>query len=72
MARMSARFIGLELGKSAKEVYAILHQLGLVEKDKYGDWIVTVAGREVTGAMSRGDYSVPTFDLDTIKGLIKD
>ena len=70
MTRMSARFIGLELGKSAKEVYAILQQLGLVEKDKYGDWIVTVAGRELTGAMSRGDYSVPTFDFDTIKGLI--
>lgn len=70
MGRMSARFIGLELGMKTSTVYECLRNAGLVVKDKFGDWIVTPAGRAMTGAMSKGDYSVPTFDFDVIKQLL--
>lgn len=70
MTRMCAKFIGLELGMDTQEVYAALCELGLVEKNKDGNWIVTVSGCEATGAMSRGNCPVPTFDFETIRALI--
>lgn len=65
--RMSARYIGKEVGKSAKWVYEMWKDMGIVIKDKYGDWILTDAGRALNGKMSKfSDFSVPTFKAEEI------
>lgn len=66
MSRMSARFIGLKVGLSTKDVYEMWQGMGVVTKDKFGDWVLTEAGRALGGKSSKGDYSVPTFKFDTI------
>ena len=41
--------------------------MGLVIKDKFGDWVLTDLGRSIGGKMSSGNrLSVPTFDADFI------
>ena len=67
IGRMSAKFLGREVGLGTKDVYDIWDKMGLVQKDKWGDWTLTQLGREMGGKMSEGSrLSVPTFDFDTI------
>lgn len=68
MGRKSARFIAEMLTNyTTKDVYEIWKDMGIVVKDKFGDWIVTDLGRSLGGKMSNGDrLSVPTFNADFI------
>ncbi len=67
MSKMSARFVGREVGKDAKWVYGMWKDMGLVEKDKFGDWILTAKGKKAGGDMSNGPkLSVPIFDFNDI------
>ena len=45
MSRMSARFIGHKVGLPTKDVYSMWERMGLVVKDKFGDWVLTEAGK---------------------------
>lgn len=72
MARKSARFFEYDLGMSAKQIYIAWQKMGLVVKDKFGDWALTEAGRNIGGRMSKSNYCpVPTFDSDIIMELMK-
>ena len=65
--RMSARFIGRAVGLSTQCVYKMWHEMGLIVKDKYGDWTLTEFGQSIGGKMSNGNHlSVPTFKFDDI------
>ena len=67
LGRMSARYIGNEVGKSAKWVYEILKDMGLVIKDNLGNWVLTEAGKKMNGKMSyKSGYPVPTFVFEEI------
>ncbi len=68
MNRKSARFIADMLSNyTTKDVYEIWKDMGIVAKDKFGDWILTDLGRAWGGKMSTGSHlSVPTFDADFI------
>ena len=73
MSRMSARFVGQKVGMAAQWVYDMWKDMGLVEKDKFGDWILTAAGREVGGRMSKGSHlEVPTFEFEVIEKMMID
>ena len=73
MNRMSARFVGNEVGKSAAWVYSMWENMRLVFKDKFGDWELTDAGRSIGGRMSKNNYrSVPTFDFNVIEKMMID
>ena len=68
MGRMSARFVALEIGKSAQWVYDLWQEMGLVVKNNFGDWKLTSLGKSIGGKMSKNDrLSVPTFDFSTIE-----
>ena len=49
MSRMSARFVGRAVGMSTKWVYGMWKDMGLVVKDKFGDWALTAAGHNIGG-----------------------
>ena len=68
MERKSARFIAQMLcNYTTKDVYEIWKDMGLVIKDKFGDWILTDLGKSIGGRMSNGSrLSVPTFDAEPI------
>ncbi len=68
MGRKSARFIAdMLINYTPKDVYEIWKDMGLVIKDKFGDWVLTDLGKEIGGRMSNGNHlSVPTFDADSI------
>lgn len=68
MERKSARFIAEMLcNYTTKDVYEIWKDMGLIVKDKFGDWILTDLGKTIGGRMSKGNrLSVPTFDADLI------
>ena len=73
MSRMSARFVGQKVGMAAQWVYDMWKDMGLVEKDRFGDWILTAAGREVGGRMSKGSrLEVPTFEFEVIEKMMID
>lgn len=73
MSRMSARFVANKVGMSTAWVYKMWKDMGLVVKDKFGDWVLTEAGREIGGKMSSGNrVSVPTFKFETIEQLMID
>lgn len=70
---MSARFVGNKVGKSTKWVYEIWEDMGIVMKDKFGDWILTDLGRKIGGKMSNGNHlSVPTFEFEVIEKMMVD
>ena len=73
MSRKSARFIAQDLVDfSTSDVYECWNDMGVVAKDKVGDWTVTDYGESVGGKMSRSNYQqVPTFD-DTIIDMMID
>ena len=68
MERKSARFIAQMLcNYTTKDVYEIWKDMGLVVKNKLGDWIWTDLGKNIGGKMSKGkQHSVPTFDAEFI------
>lgn len=68
MSRKSARYIAQELiGYTAADVYEIWKDMGLVIKDKFGDWTLTELGRSIGGKMSKSDHlPVPTFEADKV------
>jgi len=71
MSRMSARFVAQKVGMSTQWVYDMWKEMGLVIKDKFGDWVLTNAGREIGGKMSQGSrLAVPTFKFSTIEQLM--
>ena len=73
MGRMSARFVAIEVGKSTSWVYEMWKDMGLVIKDKFGDWALTEAGREIGGRMSKSNHlPVPTFEFEKIEKLMID
>ena len=73
MSRMSARFVGQKVGMAAQWVYDMWKDMGLVEKDRFGDWILTAAGREAGGRMSKGSrLEVPTFEFEVIEKMMID
>jgi len=42
--------------------------MGLVIKNKFGDWVLTDSGRKIGGRMSEGNHlSVPTFEFEIIE-----
>ena len=68
MSRMSARYVGRAVGMSSQWVYDMWSKMGLVVKDKFGDWVLTEAGRQIGGKMSTGPHlAVPTFDFSVIE-----
>ena len=57
MSRKSAKFIAQELiGYTAADVHEIWKDMGLVVKDKFGDWALTELGRSIGGRMSKSDH----------------
>ena len=73
MSRMSASFVAKEVGMSTTWVYDMWKDMGLVAKDKFGDWVLTEEGRKIGGRMSSGSHlSVPTFRFEDIEQLMID
>lgn len=73
MDRMSARFIGIKLGKATAEIYDMWRKMGLVTKDKLGDWTLTELGRNIGGKMSKSNYlAVPTFEYDSVVRMMEE
>lgn len=73
MSRMSARFVGRAVGMSPKWVYGMWKDMGLVVKDKFGDWALTAAGHNIGGRMSKSNHCpVPTFDFEVIEQMMID
>lgn len=73
MKRMSARFVGNAVGKSTEWVYNIWKDMGLVSKDKFGDWSLSDLGRSIGGRMSKSNYCpVPTFDFEVVEKMMID
>lgn len=71
--RKSARFVGKEIGKSAAWVYEMWKSMGLVIRDKWGVWILTEAGKNIGGRMSKSNHRpVPTFDFDVVEKMMID
>lgn len=73
MSRMSARFVAQKVGMTTQWVYDMWKDMGLVDKDKFGDWVLTAAGRANGGRMSKGSrLEVPTFDFEVIEQMMID
>ncbi len=73
MGRMSARFVGQMVGMSTEWVYGMWKDMGLVIKDKFGDWTLTEVGRSIGGRMSKSNHCpVPTFDFAVIEKMMID
>lgn len=70
--RMSARYIAQRLGVTAKWVYQVLEEHGLVEEDTWGEWTLTEKGRRNGGRMSKGNYPVPTFKFNVVEEILRD
>ena len=68
MSRKSAKYIAMELvGYAASDVYEIWKDMGLIIKNKYGDWTLTELGVQFGGKMSKNSLqSVPTFEANYI------
>lgn len=72
MRRMSASFVGREVGMKTELVYDVWKNMGLVIKDKFGDWALTEAGRNIGGRMSKSNYCpVPTFEFEVIEKMMR-
>lgn len=71
MDRMSARYVAKRVGMSTEWVYDMWKDMGLVVKDKFGDWVLTELGRSHGGDMSkRTNFPVPTFEFKVIERLM--
>lgn len=62
--RKSARYIAQELiNYTTDDVYEIWKDMGLVLKDRFGDWDLTELGKSIGGKLSKSNVRpVPTFD----------
>lgn len=73
MNRMSARFVGQKVSQSTEWVYGMWKDMGLVTKDKFGDWGLTDWGKKNGGKMSKGSHvSVPTFNFEVVEQMMID
>lgn len=73
MSRMSARYVAQKVRMNTALVYDLWSSMGIVAKDKFGDWTLTEAGRKIGGRMSKNNYfPVPTFDFNVIEQLMMD
>lgn len=73
MSRMSAGYVAQRVGKSVSWVYDLWEEMGLVVKDKFGDWALTDVGRERGGRMSENPHTpVPTFKFEIIEQMMLD
>ena len=73
MSRMSARFVGKAVGMSTEWGYGMWKDMGLVIKDKFGDWALTEVGKSIGGRMSKSNHCpVPTFDFEIIEKMMID
>lgn len=73
MSRMSARYVAQKVKMNTALVYDLWNTMGIVAKDKFGDWTLTEAGREIGGRISKNNYCpVPTFDFNVIEQLMID
>ncbi len=73
MGRMSARFVGRAVGMSTDWVYGMWKDMGLVFKDKFGDWALTDVGWNIGGRMSKSNHCpVPTFDFEVVEQMMID
>lgn len=73
MSRMSARYVAQKVRMNTALVYDLWNNMGIVTKDKFGDWTLTEAGRKIGGRMSKNNYCpVPTFDFNVIEQLMID
>lgn len=71
MSRKSARFVAEKVFMRTTVVYDIWRDMGLVMKDKFGDWVLTDLGRKIGGRMSDGNrLSVPTFEFEIIEKMM--
>lgn len=66
--RKSARYIAQErMNYTTDDVYEIWKDMGLVLKDKFGDWALTELGKSIGGRLSKINVRpVPTFDSTMI------
>lgn len=70
---MSARFIAKAFGEKAAWAYDVMKELGLVVKDKFGEWTLTDLGRQIGGRMSTSNYRpVPSFDFEIVAKMIEE
>ena len=70
---MSAKYIADKVGKSTSWVYEMWKDMGIVVKDKFGDWVLTETGRSIGGKMSKSNHlPVPTFDFEIIEKMMID
>lgn len=73
MTRMSAKFVANRVGMSTNWVYELWRDMGLVMKDKFGDWALTDLGRQLGGRISKSNYCpVPTFEFEKIEQMMID
>lgn len=73
MTRMSARFVAKKIGMSTGWVYDLWKDMGLVFKDKFGDWALTELGIRIGGQMSKSNHlPVPTFKFEVIEQMMID
>ena len=73
MGRMSARYVGREVGQSAEWVCWMWKNMGIIIKDKFGNWVLTEKGRSIGGRMSKNNnHPVPTFVFEDIEKLMID
>lgn len=68
MGRKPASLIAKMLQNfTTKDVYEMWKDMGIVVKDKFGDWVLTEAGKSIGGRMSKNSYHpVPTFEDEDI------
>lgn len=52
---------------TTKDVYEMWKDMGIVVRDKFGDWVLTETGRNIGGRMSKNSYHpVPIFEDEFI------
>lgn len=68
MGRKPASLIAKMLENfTTKDVYEMWKDMGIVVKDKFGDWVLTEAGKSIGGRMSKNSYyPVPIFEDEDI------
>ena len=73
MERMSARYVAKKVGMTTQWVYDLWNEMGLIIKDKFGDWVLTDLGKQNSGRMSKSNHlPAPTFDFGIIEKLMID
>lgn len=73
MNRMSAKFVGRKICETTAWVYEVWSNMGLVCKDKLGDWTLTELGKQIGGRMSESNYlPVPTFEFEKIEKMMRE